>query len=392
MRTNDFISEKSAFSMNISRKSTPEISSEMFHRRRISHIKQYHGLHGFTLVELLVVIAIIGILIALLLPAVQAAREAARRSQCSNNLRQTGIALQMYHDTLQAFPPGYVTLAVTNPASSTYGDLPPGWGWGTMILPFSEQKPLYERLMNHGVSPWHTANAESIRTAVPFFICPSDPRGSELSGIEGSTENTLLNYTSEGDTYTVSAYVGQEIRAGRSCYTACNGTEESWVFGGTLTSGGCDSMMRQYADGAFYRNSQISIASVTDGLTNTIFVGECASTLGNKTWVGVHPDATVWCKHPDRIIASEPPATLTLFHCGPAEGEYAQTGLLIIHAPNSHYNMACGTYSHHTGGMNGLMGDGSVQLISSTINLRTYGNMCTISGVKTAWAREMGLD
>src|SRR5205809_5012802 len=95
---------------------------------------------GFTLIELLVVIAIISVLIALLLPAVQSAREAARRSQCVNNLKQIGLALHNYHDSVGVFPPGYVSAQSPGSNSITGGnDVGPGWAWGSMILPQLEQ-------------------------------------------------------------------------------------------------------------------------------------------------------------------------------------------------------------------------------------------------------------
>ena len=87
------------------------------------------------------VIAIIGILIALLLPAVQAAREAARRMQCTNNLKQMGLALHNYHDTFKCFPPGWISYNVSNE---------PAWGWGALVLPFLEQKPLYDAMSVNG--------------------------------------------------------------------------------------------------------------------------------------------------------------------------------------------------------------------------------------------------
>jgi prepilin-type N-terminal cleavage/methylation domain-containing protein len=95
---------------------------------------------AFTLIELLVVIAVIAILIGLLLPAVQAAREAARRAQCLNNLKQIGLAMHNYHSSLDSFPPGYVT-AVSSIAPNT--EAGPGWSWGTFILSELDQRPIY---------------------------------------------------------------------------------------------------------------------------------------------------------------------------------------------------------------------------------------------------------
>src|SRR5580700_8234181 len=115
---------------------------------------------GFTLIELLVVIAIIGVLIALLAPAVQRVRESASRSQCTNNLKQIGLALHGYHDSNKVLPPGYI-------ASAAYPGTSPGWGWAALILPHLEQAPLY-RQINLG-EPMQGQSA--IQAIVPLYLC-----------------------------------------------------------------------------------------------------------------------------------------------------------------------------------------------------------------------------
>ncbi|MBN1853136.1 MAG: DUF1559 domain-containing protein [Pirellulales bacterium] len=132
---------------------------------------------GFTLVELLVVIAIIGILVALLLPAVQAAREAARRSTCESNFKQIGLALHNYHSAHKTFPPG--TLFAVPDSGSACRDGPEeaysGFGWGTFILPYMEEISLYDRLDFTGTSPIYTdISWEAISTPVETYMCPSE--------------------------------------------------------------------------------------------------------------------------------------------------------------------------------------------------------------------------
>jgi prepilin-type N-terminal cleavage/methylation domain-containing protein/prepilin-type processing-associated H-X9-DG protein len=133
---------------------------------------------GFTLVELLVVIAIIGILVALLLPAVQAAREAARRMQCSNNVKQLGLAFHNYHDAFNVFPPqdfpGNAQTCVLNNTNFNFK-----WGWGTALLPFIEQGAVYDQLQPNGCSlPRATTlynGVALLQQTIPTFNCPSDP-------------------------------------------------------------------------------------------------------------------------------------------------------------------------------------------------------------------------
>src|SRR5271156_5763564 len=122
---------------------------------------------GFTLIELLVVISIIGVLIALLLPAVQASREAARRTQCVNNLKQLGVALHTYESTSRSFPPGYVSNF-----DASGNDTGPGWGWAAMLLPQIEQGALYATI-NVKLPIEDSSNTARLQS-IPTLLCPSD--------------------------------------------------------------------------------------------------------------------------------------------------------------------------------------------------------------------------
>jgi prepilin-type N-terminal cleavage/methylation domain-containing protein len=185
---------------------------------------------GFTLVELLVVIAIIGILIAILLPAVQAVRESARRIQCGNNLRQIIIATHNYESAYMRFPPAYRA-----------PNLNPGWSWGSYLLPFLEQRNLYEMgkvdelLFGGGLNP-ATPTAYS-QTPLPVFRCPSD-LGGDLNPIR--LNHAMSNYRA------VAGYSGQTFFS------------VDFDYGGVL-----------------FQNSKIRFSDILDGTSYTVIIGEC---------------------------------------------------------------------------------------------------------------------
>lgn len=160
---------------------------------------------GFTLIELLVVIAIIAILIALLLPAVQQAREAARRTQCKNNLKQFGLAMHNYHDTTNAFPPGVVNYNANTCTVMSNGQTVPDtnarlWGWGTFLLPYIDQAPLYNQLRPDGCRMpdagfAYPAAGALLQIPLPAYRCPSDA-GDDINIFHQnySTSNYAINF------------------------------------------------------------------------------------------------------------------------------------------------------------------------------------------------------
>ncbi len=204
---------------------------------------------AFTLVELLVVIAVIGVLVALLLPAVQAAREASRRIECSNNLKQIGLGLHNYHDSNHQLPAGWI-------ANISTGE--PGWGWAMHLLPWIEQTSLHDQ-MDATISisaPVHEAPRQSL---LPFYRCSSDARWEPQVALTDDSDNPLFN-------------------VGRSNYVGVYGTEE-------IEDAPLD------GDGVFFQNSRIRFADILDGLSNTIVVGERSSRLDGSTWTGAVAEA-----------------------------------------------------------------------------------------------------
>jgi len=189
---------------------------------------------GFTLIELLVVTAIIAVLVSLLLPAVQQAREAARRSQCKNNLKQIGIALHNYEGACRAFPPGYISgpnIPAMGPVDPQFNDAGQGWGWLTQLLPYIDQAPLYN-VLNLSLPCYDPANVAATRTTIKSIRCPSDSAGGnpafgETVNVVDVNDNTLAVF-------------------GRSNYVANVGNSTLW----------CSWPVTLQPNGAMFRNSQ----------------------------------------------------------------------------------------------------------------------------------------
>jgi prepilin-type N-terminal cleavage/methylation domain-containing protein/prepilin-type processing-associated H-X9-DG protein len=274
---------------------------------------------AFTLIELLVVIAIISTLIGLLLPAVQKVRESAARSQCTNNLKQMGLALHNFHDVNQGFPPGYLaTLSYVDGATDTA----PGWGWAAFLLPYLEQDNLYRQLsFNQPVQA-----SPAIQTMVKIYLCPSDIYSTQAFPLPDAFGNTIC-------------------LAGPTSYAACCGSDDS----DTTAATGL---------GVFYRNSRTRMTDITDGTSQTILVGERAWAKVQGIWAGAVPGGVVTrgqynpCQ-PNVPGAWYPAATLVLAHAhgnnplGDGDGSAGMDDF----------------GSMHPGGSNFLFADGSVHFI-----------------------------
>jgi len=309
---------------------------------------------GFSLVELLVVIAIIATLVGLLLPAVQSAREAARRSACGNNLRQLALAVLSHESARRRFPAGYVSEAGRTPVDPESLDRPPGTGWGLLLATYLEEAALaaaYQPGVGLGIGA--AANRAIVSASPPVFRCPSDTGPREPFTVLGEDENDL----------------GAVL--GRSSYVGNAGHEEAWDDALESWEG--------HANGPLYRNSWLRVQRITDGLSQTVFLGEHSQRKSQKAWAGLVPGAF---SHPTpQFVAAsgnvpepEAAATLLLVHSGPSDDDP------LIHPPNDPVGHVCQMYSEHPGGCNVAFGDAGVRFIRDSIDPDVWAALSSING------------
>jgi prepilin-type N-terminal cleavage/methylation domain-containing protein/prepilin-type processing-associated H-X9-DG protein len=283
---------------------------------------------AFTLVELLVVIAIVGLLVALLLPAVQQSRESARRTQCSNHLRQIGIGLLAYHDTAAAFPPGLVDrITGTNPQGKQLA-------WSVFVLPFVEETTLY-RLFNLNAAYRSSANRAAAGTVIGIYNCPS---------------TTRLAADRTGDTTGDRNHNGQWDAGDDLAFTD---------YGGNF---GYSGLNKGFGNGVMLREVSVSIMQITDGTSHTIAVSE-------DTGRGAAFDGQ-WAN---------------------GENIFDESGPINNRAvPESQWQYD-EMWSDHPGGINALLCDGSVRFLSEQIELEVLAALCTRASGEVIDAQAAGL-
>lgn len=301
---------------------------------------------GFTLVELLVVIAIIGVLVALLLPAIQSAREAARRNACLSNFKQVGVAMHNYVSAKGHLPSGQNVwrgrFNCANPGGTTAA-VPEqiGWGWGTFILPYLEQQAIYDRM--DFTQSWF-ANGDSFvaaATKLPVYLCPSDPQGNELM----DCCSPMMNGGNEEEDVAASNMAGVADSRDFQC-------------------GNGGSFARLDGDGVLYTKSDLPIARIADGTSNTLLIGEVLG-VGPGTHQGFF-----WVSHGVLHTANGVNTFLqytTRLGTPPVRG--------VTHSFNEG-----GFSSFHPGGCHFVFADGSAHYISESIDALTLAGLTTRAG------------
>ncbi len=294
---------------------------------------------GMTLVELLVVIAIIGLLIGLILPAVQMAREAGRRASCLNNLKQIGLALHLYVDRNGVFPPGYISTVL-----KSRDDGGPGWAWAAMLLPDVEQGSLNQQV-NFTAQLNSTAAAPVRNVSLATFVCPSDSEFEPTIEIPSLVDNSVIC------TMAASSYVAS-IGTVRPTCRVC----------------------RDAFDGMFGRNHAVGFAEICDGTSDTIAIGERAFKWSSPALWGVLPGSELIDRLLVGRLAGGPGYVLgTTFKDGFNLEE-------VVDDPREDHSLAEIFGSMHPGGANFAFCDGGVRFIKDTIDPTVMNAISTRCG------------
>ena len=365
---------------------------------------------GFTLIELLVVIAIIAVLIALLLPAVQQAREAARRTQCKNNLKQVGLALANYESVFGQWPVNSFMLLTGLPSKMNIVQTTSG---GVALLPFIDQAPLYNQ-WNFNVAQWDTAssnNGNLISTYLPAWRCPSSVGGNggtPPSAGGGSTSGANVNQVviPAGTPLFKGIPVGGTYawKEGISDYIWVDGCREGYlnayetgrprggIFSDTGVSGGDAGSVAVIAAAVGSQSVTAKISNVTDGLSNTFALYEKAGR--NNVWVNGQMQST--SSAIPTIGGATGQVVINSMNGGggwgdtfnyewaagvlPAGYDAGNGGPCVVNCANTNES---GIYAFHTGGGHALFADGSVHFISANIDAGAFAATCTQAGGET---------
>jgi prepilin-type N-terminal cleavage/methylation domain-containing protein len=342
---------------------------------------------GFTLVELLVVIAIIGILVALLLPAIQAAREAARRATCVNNLKQLGLAIQLYQDQKKELPPGarwfdYRSDCVTNCTAANWGANCCYKNHGTLhmfLLPFLEEQPLYDRFNFKdpmGTDEQLLPNGLPIgSTLVTTFVCPSELPREATTNRPGQTSPTLspdLLRTYKSSNYAASRGPTRHIDGGSGCALTDTWNQQFGAKPVNIPPPPTDELTWKYPDtgppagwvqfgGPFTRLSYpVKIKKITDGLSKTIFMGEVRVGCSEHAAEG-----WAWSHSGNGLISTVVPINVDSCLDQPGRGCLSW----------DNWSAALGFKSPHPGGAHFVMGDASVHFLPDAIDMLMYNRL-----------------
>lgn len=325
---------------------------------------------GFTLIELLVVIAIIAVLVALLLPAVQQARESARRAQCKNNLKQIGLAFANYEETTTLYPPGNIASAAG------------GWGlsWYIRILPYVDQETVVNKMTYEGVHPGWTwsgdpsgaQNCNAINgKKFSFALCPSSPMPTLRDS--GSCQSTNPHYWAITGATDGNGFTNSPAQRIQGCCGCCGGQQGT----GQISGGGM-----------FQPAWARSPAQAVDGLSNIIFAGEHSNFIFDSA--GVSQTVQVSGIHGMNMGS---PNLTSIDQCGPGgcffERQFNMT--TVRYAPNApaadnnaawpgvgdNFGINNPLNSAHAGGLHVVFGDGGVRFIPDNIDMLTLRRMCT---------------